>query len=169
MQSLMGAAHIWAPVINGGDSSNILNHIQAWMDEAKADIVHINCGLHDIKRTFANGSVAVPLEEYKGNIRDILTQLASRVPHVIWAMTTPVNYQRHHAVKEFDRFDGDVQAYNMAAQKVTDTLSIQVNDLYALIVHAGRDNLLLPDGVHFTAAGYVLLAKQVCDSLQPSL
>jgi hypothetical protein len=48
-QSFNGVAHIWTPVINGGNSRNILNNIQAWMDDAKADIVHINCGLHDIK------------------------------------------------------------------------------------------------------------------------
>jgi lysophospholipase L1-like esterase len=84
-------------------------------------------------------------------------------------MTTPVNFQQHHAVKEFDRFEEDVQAYNLAAQKVTDALKIQVNNLYALVVNAGCDSLLLPDGVHFTANGYALLAKQVCDSLQPSL
>jgi hypothetical protein len=34
---------------------------------------------------------------------------------VIWALTTPVVYERHHEIKSFDRYEEDVYAYNCAA------------------------------------------------------
>jgi lysophospholipase L1-like esterase len=163
--ALNGDAEVWTPDINGGDSRNILNHLNVWIDTAHPDIVHINCGLHDLKRSFGTGVPAVPMTEYVHNVQVILSQLSKSVPYVIWATTTPVNSTWHHAVKDFDRFEDDVSTYNDAALKVTRGLCVPVNDLYTAVMIAGRDQLLLPDGVHFTPEGYILLGNQVTGKL----
>jgi len=166
-KALTGLAEVWMPDINGGDSRNVLMHLNAWLETAQPDVVHINCGLHDVKTPFETRIPIVLLPEYRLNVHEILTRLTRVVPVVLWATTTPVNTVWHHAVKEFDRFEEDVLDYNSAAQAVARSLEVPVNDLYNTVMTAGRDQLLLPDGVHFTAEGYRLLAAQVAAVLLP--
>jgi lysophospholipase L1-like esterase len=72
-----------------------------------------------------------------------------------------VNEVWHHARKPFDRFEADVRAYNAVAVGVARELGVPVNDLFARVMEAGRDPWLLPDGVHFTDAGYRRLGQAV--------
>ena len=80
-----------------------------------------------------------------------------------------MSYARHHANKDFDRYEEDVQRVNDIARYVTDELSIPVDDLYKSVMQAGRDDILLPDGVHYTSQGYELLAHQVASVISPLL
>ena len=50
---LSDIADVWAPMENGGNSENVLNHMETWVLSRTPDIVHLNCGLHDIKKEFA--------------------------------------------------------------------------------------------------------------------
>jgi lysophospholipase L1-like esterase len=159
---------VWAPDENGGDSRNVLAHLDAWVFAQRPDILHINCGLHDIKRPFDSGELAVPVAHYEANVRQILTrildgfeQTTSSGPQVIWATTTPVNEAWHHARKPFDRFEADVRVYNAVAVRVAGELGVPINDLFTLVMEAGRDQYLVPDGVHFTDAGYRRLGQAV--------
>jgi len=163
-------AEIWAPEENGRDSRNILAHLDDWVIARAPDLVHLNCGLHDLKREFNATMNQVPLDEYATNVRTILTRLqrATRA-QITWATTTPVNEAWHHANKEFDRFESDVIAYNSCATQIARELNIPIDDLYAVVTHFGRDKLLLPDGVHFTAAGYTLLGKHVAQAIKQNL
>ena len=47
---LKGKAVVVSPPENGGDSANVLAHLDEWVLKQKPDIVHLNCGLHDLKR-----------------------------------------------------------------------------------------------------------------------
>ena len=40
-------ARVVSPKPNGGDSSNVLKHLQEWVIAEKPDVVHFNCGIHD--------------------------------------------------------------------------------------------------------------------------
>ena len=166
-KALADLAEVWTPEINGGDSRNVLAHLNTWLEIAQPDIVHIYCGLHDLKTPFDTGVPAVPIPEYRLNVQAILNQLIQVVPHVLWATTTPVNTHWHHAIKGFDRFEDDVVDYNRSVHAIARTLEVPVNDLYKTVMTAGRDQLLLPDGVHFTAEGYALLAEQVTAMIMP--
>ena len=156
---------IWGPSINGGDSRNILVHLSEWLVTAKPDIIHINCGLHDIKTPFNATLPSVLISEYQQNISTILHQLLAKVPCVIWATTTPVNSEWHHRTKGFDRFESDVIAYNIAAQEEARALSVPINDLYQIVMDTGLTRVLHTDGVHFNLDGYRLLADSVVKSL----
>lgn len=161
---LAGRAEVWGPTENGGTSENVLAHLDEWALSRNASVVHINCGLHDLRKEFGQDESAIPLKQYVANIRTILSRIRAETnATVVWASTTPVNEAWHHRTKPFDRFESDVAAYNAAATQAAQELGLLVNDLFAVIQQAGRDTLLQPDGVHFTPTGYDLLGKRVAE------
>jgi lysophospholipase L1-like esterase len=160
-------ADVWSPDENGGNSRNVLEHLDEWAIKRKPDVIHINCGLHDLRREFDAPGNAVPLEEYADNVRTILERLKKKTKAtIVWATTTPVNHLRHHATKGFDRFESDVDQYNAAATPTAAALQVGINDLYALVMSHGRDELLLNDGVHYSEQGYELLGTAVAGALR---
>ena len=159
--ALAGLAEVWGPEPNGGDSRKVLAHLDEWVISRQPSLVHINCGLHDLKRAFGE-EAEVPLDEYIDNIRQILTRLQSELQGiVIWATTTPVDETLHHQNKGFDRFEADVDAYNKAASAVAEDLGVGIDDLYAVVAGGDKASLLTADGVHFTAEGSLLLGRAV--------
>lgn len=170
MHELAGLADVWAPDENGEKSTKVLSYLEEWVISRNPDIVHINCGLHDLKRKTVGHEPAVPLARYKTNVRNILEQAITRTnSRVIWATTTPVNERWHHENKGFERLESDVLSYNAAANKIANELGIIVNDLYEVIMKTGRDTCLKPDGVHFTDEGSQLLGHSVASFLKTYL
>ena len=160
---LAGRAEVWAPKPNGGDSRNVLAHLNQWVLARQPDVVHVNCGLHDLKRAFGAAS-AVPLDEYERNVRQILQRLQRELNGaVVWATTTPVDENWHHQNKGFDRLEADVEAYNAAARAVAEDLGVPTDDLFAVIQQEGKARLLTQDGVHFTEEGSQLLGRVVAE------
>jgi lysophospholipase L1-like esterase len=169
-RALTGQAEIWAPTENGGTSGNVLAYLDDWVLSRSPDIVHLNCGLHDLKSEFGASTTAVPLHEYATNLEAIFARITERTSAtLIWATTTPVNERWHHENKAFDRFEADVRAYNQRASEIARRFGIQVNDLYGLVMDAGRDAYLAQDGVHFTPEGYALLGQAVADVIRSLL
>jgi lysophospholipase L1-like esterase len=168
-QELTDEAEVWAPAENGGTSQNVCEHLQAWIVAQQPDLVHVNCGLHDIRTAFGASAKAIGIGAYRANVTHIVTGALGTGAQVIWATTTPVNHAWHHANKDFDRFEADVRAYNEVAVEVAQSLGASLNDLYGLVMTAGRDALLLPDGVHFRPIGYELLGKTVAQAIRTHL
>jgi lysophospholipase L1-like esterase len=169
-QELAGLAQVNWPQTNGYDSRNVLAKIGEWAIEPGPDLVHVNCGLHDLKRDRLHGQLQVPLEDYVANLERILQQLAGRPrAKVIWATTTPVNERWHRHEKPFDRLEADVQAYNAAAMEICTRLGVAVDDLYTFVMQAGRDRYMAADGVHFSAVGYELLGLEVARVIRENL
>ena len=153
---------------NAEDSRNLLANLDAYL-AADAELVHFNCGLHDLKR-LGGGAYQVPLAAYRGNLRRIVDRLRATGRKLIWATTTPVIDERHAARGvDFDRCQADVEAYNAAAMEVVVAANIPVNDLHAVAGHAGPERLLGPDGVHFTPAGCGVLAGAVVAAIRGRL
>ncbi len=163
-EALAGGTQVRGPSENGGTSTNVLAHLDEWAVSRGADVVHVNCGLHDIKRERGAAGLATPLEEYRANVETILGRLLDASgARVVWATTTPVIEERHNAVKDFDRLSADVAAYNRAGLDVARALGVEVNDLFDVVTRGGPAGLLTDDGVHFTRAGYRLLGKAVAE------
>lgn len=162
---LAGRAEVWAPEQNGGDSRKVLAHLEQWTLVRQPDLVHVNCGLHDLKRAFGAES-EVPLAEYERNVRQILQRLQCELNGtVVWATTTPVEETWHHQNKGFDRLEADVEAYNAAARAAAVSLGVPIDDLFAVVQREGKARLLTQDGVHFTAAGSQLLGRVVAECI----
>jgi lysophospholipase L1-like esterase len=168
-ERLAGQAEVHGPAANGGNSRKVLENLAEWALAKPADVIHLNCGLHDLRREFGAPN-AVPLEEYAANVARILGRLkAESKAAILWATTTPVNETWHHAQKGFDRFEADVDAYNLAAVRAAQKAGVPVNDLYTAVQQAGRDRLLKTDGVHFNPDGCALLSRAVADAVRPYL
>jgi lysophospholipase L1-like esterase len=169
-RALPGQTDVWAPTENGGTSANVLAHLDEWVLYRDPDVVHLNCGLHDLKTEFGASTTAVPLDAYGTNLEAIFSQITKRTSaKMIWASTTPVNERWHHEIKTFDRFEADVLAYNQRAVEIATRFGVTVNDLYRLVMDAGRDAYLAQDGVHFTPEGYTLLGTAVTDVIRALL
>jgi lysophospholipase L1-like esterase len=161
-----GLVEVWGPEENGGTSRNVLARLKEWISGRQAGLVHVNAGLHDLRREFGAPEPAVPLAEYRRNVTEILRCIKEEsAADVVWATTTPVNEKRHHETKGFDRFSADVLGYNRAAVEVCQELEVPVDNLFEVVMDAGANRLLGPDGVHFTEEGYRLLGRAVSDAV----
>ncbi len=154
---------------NAGDTSHTAANLEAWLAEARPAVLHFNCGLHDIKLSRETHAHQVPLAAYRANLERIVGRLQRSGARLVWASTTPVIEARHHAAKEFDRYNHDVDSINAVAAETMDRAGIPINDLHAAAVSGGLEELLAEDGVHFTDQGYRRLAGVVADCLRELL
>ena len=167
---LAGLAEIVGREENGSNSKHTRARLDAWLEGVDPDIVHINCGLHDIARTPKNAkNNAIPPELYEENLESIVSRLRERThADILWATTTPVDEEKH-AVKGFDRFDDDVVAYNDIARQVMERLRVPINDLYAFVREIGPDKIWDYDGCHYTEEGKAILGRRVAEVLRAIL
>ncbi len=136
---------------NGGDSSMVLSFLKAkskagWID---ADMILLNCGLHDIKTDPKTGRKQVPLEDYKKNLKKIVALLAKMKTKLAWIRTTPCDEKVHNSrpKMEFHRFSADCRAYNEAADRIMKASKIPMIDLNTFTANLGDAPYC--DHVHF--------------------
>jgi lysophospholipase L1-like esterase len=164
-RELQGFATIWGPSENGRTSQNVLDHLDEWVLLTDPDIVHVNAGIHDITRDLDSTIIRVTLDQYSQNVREILRTIQEKTQsRLIWATTTPVIGPRADALNI--RRTEDVLAYNDAAVGVAQALGVEIDDLYGVAMQAGLNEILTPDGVHFTDQGSNLLGKAVADFIR---
>jgi len=136
---------------NGGDSLRVLTFLKekASSGGIAADLLVLNCGLHDIKTSPATGAKQVPLDEYETNLEAIIvTTTAMKLP-MIWVRTTPCDEKIHNRLSpNFHRFAADGIAYNEVADRVMKKHGIPMIDLYAFTLNCSREPYI--DHVHFT-------------------
>jgi len=149
---------------NGGDSSRMLENLDEWMINRDADLIHFNCGLHDLKFERTTKTYQQPLEVYEANLRKIVGRLQEETTkaRVVWATTTPVMDERHNAVKPFDRYQRDVEVYNRVATAIMTEAGIVIDDLHSAIQNDDIGACLGMDGVHMTERGNRVLTDAVC-------
>lgn len=166
-QALASHIDVWGPAENCETSSVIFHHLDRWVLAHTPDVIHLNCGLHDLRYNPGSTTPVVPIAQYAQNLDAILTILTTQTPsQIIWATTTPINEVRHQTARHSRRYEADVLAYNAAARNVVANYNVVVNDLYTFVFTEGRDTLLREDGVHFTPQGYKRLAQQVTTCVQ---
>jgi lysophospholipase L1-like esterase len=163
VRELLKEHRIVSSAENGGDSMNLLEHFDEWFGSCRADIIHANCGLHDVRLGVANRRYQISPSEYEANLGELAGRLRSlEGTTVIWALTTPVVEARHNAAnREYTRRLGDIERYNTIARTVMGASGIVVHDLYAVVRSAGPDTIISEDGVHLTEAGNRLLGERV--------
>src|SRR5262245_34181275 len=164
---LEGKAVVISPPENGGDSANVLAHLDEWVLRQKPDIVHLNCGLHDLKRFKSDGHFQVELDHYAEHLRRIVgLSPAGTDAALVSADTTPILDERDaRRAADFDRTEADVRRYNAAATTVMRELGVPVHDLHWVVEQGGPETMLGPDGTHYTAAGSDRLAESVADCI----
>ncbi|MGC8641410.1 MAG: GDSL-type esterase/lipase family protein [Isosphaeraceae bacterium] len=164
-ERLAGKAVVISPAQNGGDSANVLAHLDEWVLKQKPDVVHLNCGLHDLKRFKGDGHHQVELDRYSENLRQIIARIRKETDAaLVFADTTPILDDRHaRRGADFDRTEADVLKYNAAAVAIMGELGVPVDDLHWMVEQGGTGTMLGRDGTHDTPAGYDRLAEAVAD------
>jgi lysophospholipase L1-like esterase len=157
--SLAGWAEVWQPEENAGTSANVLAHLAQWALEGRADLIHLNCGLHDLAIDEGDAHRVEP-EQYAGNLQKVFSDLrAGTAARLVWVTITPVIDAWHNANKDFCRHEADVEHYNQVARRAVG--QVVVNDLHGIVTEAGIEACICEDGVHMTAYGNPLLAGAV--------
>lgn len=136
---------------NGGDSDRVLEFVKAaaQTNVFKADILAINCGLHDIKRNPDTHAYQVPIERYEANLRELVRVTAKLPSRLVWIRTTPCDENIHNVRnKNFHRFAADCLSYNSVADRIMHEANIPMIDLFTFTSNLGPE--LFCDHIHFT-------------------
>jgi lysophospholipase L1-like esterase len=162
---LEGKAVVILPPDNGGDSANVLRHLDEWAIRERPAVIHLNCGLHDLKGDRKSGRHQVEQNQYRANLERIVSRLRKEsTAALVFANTTPILDERHaRRGVPFDRFEADVRRYNEAAFDIMQKAAVPVHDLHWVVEQGGPAKLLDADGTHYTPAGYERLAEAVAD------
>ena len=154
---------------NGGSTLRGMESMDKWLDNRDWDVIVFNFGLHDMvhkdssgKYDVVNGTIAVPLKEYRKNLEAIADKLNETTAKVIFVSTTMVPEGASGRKTE------SVPAYNEVAVKVMKKKNIQVVDLYvpSLEIHPNNSK---PKDVHYTPKGYEQLASIVVAAIRKAL
>jgi lysophospholipase L1-like esterase len=145
----------------------VLENLDAWAIAHKPDVVHFNCGLHDLKVLRTTKEPQVAIEAYEKNLRTIVDRLQKETKaRLIFATTTPIRDELHAKRKgNMDRREADVKRYNDVALKVMKEKGIEIDDLHAVVMKAGIEKVQRTDGTHYTPDGSKTLAKAVVKSV----
>jgi len=164
---LAGKANVHRIPENAGDTSRGLEKLDIWLGDGKWDVIHVNWGLHDLKRMKegkldSSGEQVNPPEQYRENLEKLVKRLKKTGAKLIWASTTPVPEGAGGRTK------GDEVRYNEIAAGVMKENGIPVDDLYSFAI-ARLDQIQLPQNVHFTEEGSEALGRKVADSIESTL
>src|SRR5262249_46097245 len=131
----------------------------------KVDVIHFNCGLHDLKLSKKTKRHQVELPAYEANLKEIVARLRKGSDAaLVFANTTPIHDERHAGRgATFNRFEADVRRYNAARGAVLRAAGVVVHDLHGVVQEAGPEKVLARDGTHYTTAGKERLAEAVAD------
>lgn len=169
--ALDGKARVISPPANGGDSGNVLKHLQAWVISEQPDVVHFNCGIHDTKKSRQTGAFQVPPDQYAANLRRIVDQIRRQTgATVLFATTTPILDERARQTRsdrDYELLDSSILQYNDIAAKVMAELMVPIDDLNRIISRPAPPDstaeLISGDGVHLTPRGQERVGQTVAE------
>lgn len=177
---LAGRAQVVRPTHADGRAENCegttrgVREVERWLalEGGGWDLVHVNFGLHDLKRVDAEGRNSdrpedppqADLARYREQLTTILDRLVESGARVVVATTTPVptGGVRPH------RDPADVPRYNAIAVELARERGLVVDDLFALVERRLAE-LQRPVDVHFTPEGSRVLGEEVARCIEREL
>lgn len=119
-------------------------------------MIHFNWGIHDLK-FMPDGKRQVEAEDYRKNLRALVTRMKTTRARLNWASTTPIPDGELNPPRTF----GKVPEYNAIAEKVMKENGLAIDDLNAAIIPriAGLQST---KDMHFKSEGSAFLAKGRC-------
>jgi lysophospholipase L1-like esterase len=167
---LKNKANVHFPHENCHSSKDILANIEAYLGNKPWDVIHFNCGIHDVTRLNEagksirggeQGKVRVSEEEYRNNLEKIIARLKQTDAELIWCTSTPVDDIFAH------RKPHDIERYNAVAKEVMQKHGIPVTDLHKQVSRDGKPKWT--DGAHFTIEGSTENAAIVAPAIEAAL
>ena len=163
-QLLAGRADVRRVNGNASSSGYGLEHLDRWLTGEAWAVIHFNFGIHDAKLP-PEGIRHASVEAYAANLRRIVARLKATGARLVWATSTPIPLGGNLSAKR--RF-ADITAYNAAAERVMRDEGVAINDLHAAITPRAAE-FWKPRDLHFTPAGYDLLAEHVARAIRAAL
>ena len=170
-EALKGVANVHRIPTNGAATVSGLENLDKWLAtdgaDKKWDVIHFNWGLHDLKQ-YKDGKIApgepvwVSLSDYEKNLRTLVQRMKKTGAKLIFATTTPVPEGAG------GRDPGLEVKYNEAALRVMKDEGVAIDDLHTLAASKLAE-IQTPKNVHFSGAGYKVLAEQVAASIKKAL
>lgn len=172
-KNLSGKANVFRPKTNCGDTNKGVKSLDKWLGNTEWDVIHFNFGLHDLcyrhpdakvygNRDKINGTISVPIKQYKKNLELIIKRLKKTNATLIWGSTTFV------PEGEAGRHQKDNISYNAEARKIMVQNGIIVNDLFTISKQLPEKFKKTAD-VHFTSEGSARLAARVAKFIEKEL
>ncbi|GMG17554.1 unnamed protein product [Phytophthora fragariaefolia] len=143
-------------------------------------LITVSLGTNDA--VLVNGSspeMHVPITDYKHNLAQIVRRFQKAAPSANILLITPPHIDDEARAKYassrndakrglLDRSDAATRKYSMACVEVANALKVPVLDLYTHFssMPLATRNAMLVDGIHFNAAGYKVVDKQLRSKLQ---
>jgi lysophospholipase L1-like esterase len=127
-------------------------------------VIHFNFGLHDAKYS-SETTLRATREQYADHLRKLVAQMKATGAKLIFATTTPV--PKDGVLSPTRKFDSVPERNNIAMQVMQEN-GVAIDDLYRVILPV-RDKVGRENDVHFSPAGYAILAKAVAESIQAQL
>ncbi|MGI0119955.1 SGNH/GDSL hydrolase family protein [Zooshikella sp. RANM57] len=165
IKNLSKDLHLSSPLENCESSIKVKEKLDSWLAKEHFDIIHINCGLHDVRYNPGQENPVSSKEQYCENLESIFGRLAQRGLSVIWATSTPVDEIVHNAFKDSRRFLNDIIEYNRASVELAEKYNLRVNDLYNKVSKQVLSDILLPDGIHFNEIGNAKIGEWVSKAI----
>ncbi len=152
--ALAGRANVHRAPENCGPTANGLKKLDVWLGSGRWDIVTFNFGIHDR---------ATPLADYTDRLEKIVARLKATGAKLIWVATTPIP---DDAAKK--QTAASIVERNAAAAAVMARHGIPAADLFAAVTPQVA-TLQNPNDVHFNAAGYDFLGREVAAAVTARL
>lgn len=141
------------PGPNGGDSNRVVLFLRGMIERGDfwPDVLLVNCGLHDLRRTVDTNKLQVDEEAYRANLREIISLARTIGAKLVWALCTPIFDDHHNGqATTLRRFNADVEIYNRIAMEEMSAAGVPMVDLYAFTRTLESDPaILLEDHVHY--------------------
>jgi hypothetical protein len=144
--ALGGIANYYRNDGNAGPSDRGALCIDLWVGDVQQpglhwDVIQFNFGLHDLKQMYDEpseeyGAYQLPLDEYKNNLRTVITKLKKTGAKLMWCTTTPVpnsSIGRWGNKVMGRRKDEDLVFNKAALEVILEHPEIQVNDINSFI------------------------------------
>jgi len=147
-----------------GDSSQLLEFVEKKLNVDDYNLIHFNCGLHDLRVDKTTGNYQQSLQNYKTNFEKTLSVLINQPNTIIvFVGITPVIESRHNQkdIKNYSRYLNDVEKYNETALSVMKRFGVPSYELCRILHENDIEKVICEDGVHMTELGRRLCANVV--------
>lgn len=158
---LEGKANVFGPEENGRWAGYTLNSLRFWLPGMpKPDIVHWNSGLWDLGDDYQIGRPFSLPEEYESALDRTVIVLRKLFPEIQIVMATTMPTDNPDS--------SDIEGYNEILKHVAARYDIEVNDLFSVVKHHEAE-LIGPDHIHLTEAGWQATAAKVAETIEKYL
>ena len=169
-KTLEGKAEVYFPNDNCRFAAYLLRYLHEYgeaVENGKPDVIHWNAGLWDCLRLYEE-EPHTPLEVYAYYIERICKRIKNHYPDTTVIFATSTSVQSEKMLKDFKRYNEEIEAYNEIAVSIVKKYGFAVNDLYAL--SASLPDEAHSDPVHYnTPAATRAFTDQIIASIAPAL